>query len=123
MFVEKQVRATQSALGLSTVKRERFADRHARMGLRGHLGSGGHLAQTVPLVWSHEQWDLASAWHMRLGLPASLLTGLPNKAVIAFVKPPVVTHAAPEPRVIGMPLAPAVSHAAQDPERIRFLYF
>ena len=51
--------------------------------------------------------------------PASLLTGLACKAVIDFVKPPVVTRAAPEPRVIGMPLAPAVSHAAQDPERIR----
>ena len=55
--------------------------------------------------------------------PASLLTGLADKAVIDFVEPPAVTHAAPKPRVIGMPLAPAVSHAAQDPERIRFFVF
>ena len=57
-------------------EREREADRHARMGLRGRLGSSGHLAQTVPLVWSHEQWDLASAWHMRLGLPCQPLDRL-----------------------------------------------
>ena len=37
--------------------------------------------------------------------PASLLTGLACKAVIAFVKPP------------------AVSHAAQDPERVLFFFF
>ena len=37
--------------------------------------------------------------------PASLLTGLADKAVIAFVKPP------------------AVSHAAQEPERVLFFLF